>query len=504
MPDLPSEPSLTQLRHQARDLQRAVRSGAAEALAEVAERHPGGRPDGAAATAFPLSAAQLVVARRYGFPSWARLRRYVEVLERYSRFPARMAADQPAGPADDFLRLACLRYEDDQPERWARAHQILAEHPEVTQASIFAAAAAADLPRLEAFLAADPGAAGRPGGPFRWEPLFYLAYARHDPQIGQAAVLGAARLLLEAGADPNAGYLWHGLPTPFTVLTGVFGEGELGPVRQPRHPHAQPLARLLLQAGADPNDGQALYNRMFEPGNDHLELLLEFGLGTGDGGPWKTRMGDALDTPEHMVRGDLRWAITHGMADRVRLLVAHGVDIVTPFGDGVTPAERAATTGHPDLVRYLIAHGATEPDLRPGQKFAAAALAADHAAIAELRAAHSGLADAVGRRRPSLIVWAAAHGRPGSVELLAGLGFDVNAMGRSDAPASDPWQTALHVAAMEGNLGLAQSLLRLGADPDIRDQRFDATPLGWARYFGQQQLIDLLVPLTAPEDAADE
>ena len=193
------------------------------------------------------------------------------------------------------------------------------------------------MPRLATFLAADPGAARRPGGPFRCEPLFYLGYARHDPQIQQTAVLGAARLLLEHGADPNAGYLWHGLPTPFTVLTGVFGEGELGPVRQPRHPHAQALARLLLEAEANPNDGQALYNRMFEPGNDHLELLFEFGLGTGDGGPWKARMGDALDTPEQMVRGDLRWAITHGMTERVALFVEHGVDIVSPFGDGVHP-----------------------------------------------------------------------------------------------------------------------------------------------------------------------
>ena len=81
------------------------------------------------------------------------------------------------------------------------------------------------------------------------------------------------------------------------MLTGAFGEGELGPVRQPRHPHSLALARLLLSAGADPNDGQALYNRMFEPGNDHLELLLEFGLGTGDGGPWRRRLGDALDSP---------------------------------------------------------------------------------------------------------------------------------------------------------------------------------------------------------------
>jgi ankyrin repeat protein len=465
MPDLPSEPSLQQLRHQARDLQRAVRRGDQDALAEVARRYPAGVPggpwDGAAAAAFPLSAAQLVVARRYDFPSWVRLRRYVEVVERYSRFPDRMTTG-PGNPADEFLRLACLYYEDDEPGRWAQARQILLDHPEITRLSVCAAAAAADLPRLVAHLAADRRAAARPGGPFRCEPLFYLAYARHDPAIGEAAVLGAARTLLQAGADPNAGYLWHGLPTPFTVLTGVFGEGELGPVRQPRHPHALALARLLLEAGADPNDGQALYNRMFEPGHDHLELLLEFGLGAGDGGPWQARMGGALDTPETMVRGQLWWAVTHGMAERVRLLVEHGADIASPFEDGSTPAERAA--------------------------------------VEELRAAHPGLAEAVRRDRPALIVWAAAQGRPGSAELLAGLGFDVNARGRSDVPAADPWQTALHVAAMDGRLDLARSLVRLGADPTIRDQRFDSTPLGWARSFGQDQLVTLLEPLTAPEE----
>ena len=114
-----------------------------------------------------------------------------------------------------------------------------------------------------------------------------------------------------------------GLPSPFTVLTGVFGEGELGPVRQPRHPCAQPLARLLLTAGADANDAQALYNRMFEPGNDHLELLFEFGLGQDTGGPWLGRLGEALGSPASTLRGQLAWAITHGMTDRVRLLAEH-------------------------------------------------------------------------------------------------------------------------------------------------------------------------------------
>jgi Ankyrin repeats (3 copies)/Ankyrin repeats (many copies) len=317
-------------------------------------------------------------------------------------------------------------------------------------------------------------------------------------------VLVAARLLLDTGADPNAGYLWQGLPTPFTVLTGGFGEGELGPARQPRHPHSLALARLLLNAGADPNDGQALYNRMFEPGNDHLELLLEFGLGTGAGGPWLARLGTAVDAPAELVRGQLAWAITHGMAERVRLLAEHGVDVAAPSDDGITPAAMAATAGHAEIVEYLVALGAPAPGLGPADAFIAAALAADRARIGQLRLDRPGLADEVRSARPALVVWAAACGRPGAVELLVELGFDVNAKGRTDVPSEQPWQTALHRAAESGDLGLARTLLRLGADPDIRDKRFGATPLGWARHFGQESLIELLEPVTTAEAPGDE
>jgi ankyrin repeat protein len=464
--ELPEQPSLEQLRNQAKDLRDS--------------------------SGLPLWEAQLAVARRYGFASWTRLKRHVELLTKYSRFPERVATDSDA---DKFLRLACLSYYDDEPGQWDEARQILEREPGIAKGNVYVAAAAADVGVLRRVLAADPAAASREGGPFRWEPLCYLAYARHDPEISREATLGAARLLLDAEADPNAGYLWHGLPTPFTVLTGVFGEGELGPVRQPRHPHSLALARLLLEAGADPNDGQALYNRMFEPGNDHLELLFEFGLGTGDGGPWRRRLGDALDSPAEMVRGELAWAITHGMTERVRLLVEHGVDVTAPLR-GVTATSMAATTGHADLVDYLIAHGAPPLDLAPADAFVATVLAADRLRLGRLLAGHPGLADEMRAARPALVVWAAACGKPAAVELLVELGFDVNAKGRTDVPSDQPWETALHKAAEDGNLELAQTLLRLGADPGIRDERFDSTPLGWARYFGQQALIDLLEPIT--------
>jgi hypothetical protein len=394
---LPARANLTQLRKQARDLQRAVRAGSAPALAEVAEYHPGGAPGRAAAAQFPLHAARLVVSRRYGFSSWTRLKRYVETLERYTRIPptetggsAGADGTSEAGGAegpeaargargDEFLRLACLWYEDDQPERWGRARALLAAHPELTAGHVHAAAAAADVSALRAILAADPGAARREDGPYRAEPLYYLAYARHDPDISLEATLTSARLLLAAGGDPNAGYLWRGLPEPFTVLTGVFGHGELGPDRQPPHPHAQALARLLLESGADPNDGQALYNRMFEPGNDHLELLLEFGLGTGDGGPWQQRVGEAIGTPAELTRGEVDWAVTHGMADRLRLLARHGVDVSSPRPGGLTPAQQALTTGHGELLDVLAEFGVARPELAPADAMLAALLSGDRA-----------------------------------------------------------------------------------------------------------------------------
>jgi ankyrin repeat protein len=59
------------------------------------------------------------------------------------------------------------------------------------------------------------------------------------------------------------------------------------------------------------------------------------------------------------------------------------------------------------------------------------------------------------------------------------------------------WETALHSAAGEGEVDGVRLLLDLGADPDIHDMRFDATPLGWAEHFGQAATAELLRPLTS-------
>jgi hypothetical protein len=73
---LPVRPDLDQLKHQAKDLLRAIRTGDPDAIAELAEHHPE-PPDPASAL---LSDAQLVLARSYQASSWPRLVQSVQLV----------------------------------------------------------------------------------------------------------------------------------------------------------------------------------------------------------------------------------------------------------------------------------------------------------------------------------------------------------------------------------------------------------------------------------------
>ncbi|WP_051265003.1 ankyrin repeat domain-containing protein [Nakamurella lactea] len=366
---LPDNPSLDRLRADARRLQRGVRAGDPDALDLVQRWHP--RAEDAAAQEFPLHAAQLTVARRYGFTGWPALVGYLEVAARLTRHPGSVD-EHSLSAADRFCALACLRYDQsDEPPRWASAAALLAEHPGIVDEHIWAAAAAADPAAVRRHLRSDGASVRADGGPYRWVPLLYLTYSR-VPGTSETDVLATASALLEAGADVNAGYLWGGQATPFTALTGAFGEGEQGPGRQPRRPHSSALARLLLERGADPNDGQALYNRMFTRDNRHLELLFEFGLGSGDSGPWRRRLGEALESPAHMLRRQLDWAIDHQLTERVRLLAQHRIDLVTPSADGLTPRDRAHALAFFPVTHELVL-GGTMPSVGGKDEVAQAA-----------------------------------------------------------------------------------------------------------------------------------
>ena len=99
--------------------------------------------------AFKRADAQLVVARSFGFPSWAKLKAYIELTQRYSRSPANQPVGEPIaddrGRVDEFLRLACLNYGNDDPERWAEARELLTAYPELATKTIHTIAAVGDV-----------------------------------------------------------------------------------------------------------------------------------------------------------------------------------------------------------------------------------------------------------------------------------------------------------------------------------------------------------------------
>jgi hypothetical protein len=76
----PYRPDFNQFKRQAKELLKAYRSGDANAFAEVQQHEQA--PDPAA---FALHDAQRVLARSYGFPSWHKLKSYVQTIQPYWR-----------------------------------------------------------------------------------------------------------------------------------------------------------------------------------------------------------------------------------------------------------------------------------------------------------------------------------------------------------------------------------------------------------------------------------
>lgn len=478
-----------QLKQQAKDWLRRGRSGDPEALSLLRAYHPRGAELAGDPVRLRLADAQLALARAHDFPSWPKLRAHLDLVRPLRRNPHRVP--EQTDPADELVRLACLTYGADARHRPAQATAMLAATPALAGATIWAAAATGAVADLRRFMAEDPGRVGAEGGPHQWPPLLYVCYSRIPDTPPDHSSLECARLLLAAGADPDAGYLWAGLAPPFTALTGAFGGGE-DRANQPPHPHGPVLARMLLEAGADANDGQTLYNRMFEASDDHLRLLFAYGLGRGDGGPWRRRLGENQQSSSVMLADQLIWAVEAGRQERVALLLEHGVDPNAPGSGHPTHEGRSAyawaeVTGSTEVVALLAAAGARPParSLDPVEALLAAALAGAAEAV---RSAGPELVAQARQRRPGAVNVAVELRRPAAIRLLIESGFSVH---------GDGGTTPLHSAAYQGDLELVRLLVGLGADPDREDREHHSTPVGWAEHGHHEELADYLRSVSA-------
>jgi ankyrin repeat protein len=396
-------------------------------------------------------------------------------------------AEDMTSPAERFVYLACLIYGEWHRGNPQKAEQLLAEHPALATADISCAAAAGNAAHVAAWLESNPALLDVPGGALGWPPLLYACYSRLEDRTGRST-LEVARLLLARGADPDAGFLWDGTYA-FTALTGAFGRGEDW-INQLPHPHADVLARLLLDAGADPNDGQTLYNRHFQPDDAHLTLLLEYGLGKAPTGPWIARVGDKGYSPERMLVEEVWGAAKHGFGDRIRLLAAHGADLNTPgIRNKRTPYEEALRAGHPDAAELLVSLGARRVELDELESFALECITGRADAVRARLALDPTLVDRLGYHGRVEMLHRAVEARQyDGVRLIAGLGVDLNAM----VPGTGLDRAALHQAALMGDLAMVRLLVELGADTTLKDCTYNSPPLGWANYADKAEVAEFL------------
>jgi ankyrin repeat protein len=452
-------PSLDDLHREARLLERAHRAGDPAAIERVAPWRPDARK--------PLkdAGAQLVVAREHGFPSWAKLREWVERAPAEHAFHTDMEyyEGRAAGllaSALDGTPSAAAAFEaegvalDEAGARVvvARRHGFpswssLGRHVRALDESgdpfrrAYVALEAGDLDALRSILA-------------RFPELARVSGTNGNALINMASTVDMMALLLDAGAavgHPNA----HGWT----------------PLHQAAYGDEVALARFLLERGA-PADvsargagGTPLVVALFWGHRAVVDVLLEAG-----------RHPD-----------NLRVAAGIGDLDRIRALV---------------PSPGAVTVAAGALRGFYRPHGGfpawtptDDPQEILDEALSWAARAGRTEAIELLVALGADPAADVYRGTP--LTWAAAVDRADAVTTLVALGADVDQQATFGGPDHGTGVTALHIAAQAGSAQAVDALLAAGADPSLRDALYHGTAAGWAHQGGHAALAERLAALEA-------
>jgi ankyrin repeat protein len=486
--DLPAAPSLEQQRKRAKDLLRTIRAGdrkAAERFRRNNPRFGASTPDAIRRDA-RLADAQWVIAREHGFASWARLKAYVESLtgKKELRHPfetdPQYYRDRAAGMLSvlgtgerNAIRLVRLFHPDFAAASEAEiraatltqsdAELILAREHGFDTFAAFAGHIAAlaekrvNAPFAQAFEAIKADDRARLAALLAQHPGLVNAAGTNGNRLIMLAMSFGRRLmvtdLLAAGADPalanNKGW------------TALHQAAYANPTRDPAA--ALATLELLIEAAASPfaeayGDGgtplsvalfwghRVLAERLAKPVIAPLNLRVAAGLGR-------------LDLMEKLFDGG---ALAPEAGWHREFHRPHsGFPPWQPRQDAdeilAEALTYAARSGRIDAMAFLKEHGAAI-DAEPYNGTA--------------------LHWAVARRQVEAATWLLDHGA------------DIN---RRASFGGTRGVTPLHVAAAwEGSPDCAALLLARGADRSVKDAEHDSTPAGWAGFFKNDKIKEMI------------
>jgi ankyrin repeat protein len=323
---LPSNPNLNHLKYQAKDLVKEHSAHTPDVAQRIREFHSRfGRAQDAEIFEAQLSLAdaQLTIAREYGFPSWARLKRHIEKPTLVDRLdlPHQQRIENAT-----FRRAVELLDAGDVVGLRAQLNQ----HPKlVHQHVVFEGGNYFRNPTLLEFVAENP-----------------VRHGTLPPNIVEVA-----KVILDAGPRQSAKN-----ETLMLVSTGSV----------PRECRVQlPLIDLLCDYGANPESAlqAAVLHGEFEAANGligrgaRIDLPVAAALGRSEEARRLLAGAGAVD--RHLA---VSLAADFGHVEIVRLLLDAGEnpDRYNPVGghSHTTPLHQAAGAGHDEVVRLLVERGA--------------------------------------------------------------------------------------------------------------------------------------------------